>query len=125
MRGAAKLVELRKQGKTPALVFLDADSERLPFADWDLVDPAGAPTNVMHMQPDAGERASRTDLRCLVGLTVYVSGLDAKRVHALRDAAIAAKAKRVIASVQQQVGHGEWIAFQTIEVTDTEQAWPN
>ncbi|MEQ1692334.1 MAG: hypothetical protein ABMA00_13670 [Gemmatimonas sp.] len=126
MRGAANLIEMRKRRKAPAMIFLDADKERLPFPDWELHNVAGERTNIMHLQPEPGESLGRLDLRCLVGMVVVISGKDAARVHAVRDAAIAAKAKRVIATVQQQVGHDEWVAFKTIEYTDTaEKRWLN
>lgn len=119
MRGASRLIEMRKRRQAPSVVFLDADAVRLPMPDWELCDVAGQPTNIVHMQAEQGETLRRIDLRCLVGLTVCISGLDSARVHTLRDAAISAKAKRVIASVQEQIGRDEWIAFKTIECTDT------
>ena len=122
MRGAQALVAMRKARQVPAVVWLDAETERLPFADdWPERSPVQA-----YLQPAFGEIPRRVDLRCVVGLTVYVSGPNRERVHALRDAAIEANAGRVIASVLTPRGSGEWIAYLLDETTDTEGmlTWP-
>lgn len=122
MRGLQALVAMRKAGKVPGVVWIDAESEDLPFADdWPEQSQEHA-----HLQPANGESLRRHDLRCVIGLTVYVSGPYRERVHALRDAAIEAKAKRVIASVLIPRGSGDWTAYHLDETTDTEGVltWP-
>jgi hypothetical protein len=113
MRGADDLVSMRKRGAVPSVVWIDAETEYLHLP---------ASQEHAHLQLADGESAHRADMRCVVGLTVCVSGPDANRVHALRDAAIAAKAKRVIASVVT-LRTGHWIVD---EVTDTAgfMTWP-
>ncbi len=127
MRGADRLVSMRKSGHVPAIVWLDAEEDPLPFAEgWPDDKWLEHAQTHSHLQLSTGERAVRADMRCVVGLMVYVSGPNAERVHALRDAAIAAKAKRVIASVLTPRGSGEWIAYHLDETTDTAGVltWP-
>jgi hypothetical protein len=94
MRGHHALIEMRTQGYAPACVWLDVNEPRLPMPDdWQENSPRDA-----HLQLEARDRLSTLDLRCLVGLRVFVYGDVAKLVGATREACIAAGAKRVIAA---------------------------
>lgn len=117
MRGHEKLVAMRHAGYVPDSVWIDTDAERaLPMpGDWHAIDNRKA-----HLQTEPGEKAWRIDLRCAVGLICYVDGSRALEVRAMRDACIAAGAKRVIATVMRRLGAGEFITFELIEMTDTD-----
>lgn len=117
MRGQRALEAMRRRGRVPDSVFIDVDDSRLRMADdWQVHTPALAMLSPLRDKP------SQADLRCVVGLTVFVSGADLKLVHAMRDACIRAQAARVIATTC--VPRGE--VFDCIEVSDTEGkfTWP-
>lgn len=116
MRGHLALIAMRQRGAKPDLVWLETNPERDPCCDdWLEITPKHA-----HLQFDPEESPARVDLRCVVGLTVSISGSNLKRVRATRDACIAAGAKRVIASTTRQIGNDEFPAFQVMELTDTD-----
>ncbi len=114
MQGHTRLIEMRLAGYVPDWVFIETEPNSLRLADdWHEMDNTKAV-----LQLDAADR--RPDLRCVAGLPCYVEGSDIHRVHAVRNACIAANAQRVIAAVLRRVGSGEWVAFNTIETTDTD-----
>jgi hypothetical protein len=116
MRGHEALIAMRRQGAVPDVVWIDTDLARLPMADdWLEVTPRHA-----HVQLDPADSPARVDFRCVIGLTVSISGDDLKRVRATRDACVFAGAKRVIASTTKRIGRGEFAAFQLVELTDTD-----
>lgn len=99
MRGHKALVAMRLKGRKPAMVWFDADYPKLPMADdWQEDRPDHA-----HLQIDRHENVETLDLRCLVGLTVFVDGQDVRRVVAVRDACIKAGAERVIAYAPEHI----------------------
>ena len=117
MIGADALIARRTHGAPPGIVWLDADAAPVPDGE----------DNDAHAHLWLGKsNPRRVDLRCVIGLTVHISGPDRETVFALRDRCIAAKAQRVIASVLTQVSFGEWPAFRLDECTDTlgQIQWP-
>jgi hypothetical protein len=103
MRGHKALIDMRSKGWKPSLVWLDADSPKLPMTDdWDMVSPMHA-----HLQLQATDRLATLDLRCLVGLTVFVDGNNTQRVIEARDACIKAGAERVIAYTADHISDTE------------------
>lgn len=117
MRGFEELIAMRKRRFVPSMVWINTDSENtLPLAsDWHEFDN----TNTQ-LQTEPGDKARSLDMRCVIGLPCYVQGNVKAEVLAMRDACIKAKASRVIAAVMRQIGHGEWIAFQVDECSDTQ-----
>jgi hypothetical protein len=114
MLGQARLIEMRLAGHVPDWVFIETEPNGLRLAEeWHTMDNTKAV-----LQLDVADK--RPDLRCVAGLSCYVEGSDIHRVHAVRDACIAANAQRVIAAVLRRVGSGEWVTFNTIETTDTD-----
>lgn len=114
MRGHEPLIEMRKTGFVPDMVFLDVDVDAMEsWRDW----PANNNRNC-HILIEPTDK--RFDFRCFAGLRCYVSGhTDAKRVQAIRDALIDAGASRVIATTFEQVGRDEFIAYRVVDTTDT------
>ena len=117
MRGTEELIAMRKRRYVPSMVWINTDTgDQLPLAgDWHEFDNRNA-----QLQVQPGDRARHLDMRCVVGLPCYVQGNVKAEVLAMRDACVKAKASRVIAAVMKQIGHGEWIAFQVSEMTDTQ-----
>lgn len=122
MRGQTQLEATRRRGYVPEVVFIDADSKPVRRVDA-MFDPLAGGAARLGLLP--GESPARVDLRCVVGLVVHVSGTDANRVQAMRDAAIAAGASRVISATTERTNQG-WQPFRTVELTDTAglESWP-
>jgi len=117
MRGQQPLVEMRRQGARPEMVFIDTDApeQALPWwAQWQECQPGLCEIDVTKSDP-----LNRLDFRALVGLNVYVHGMDPKRVRVVAASVIEAKAKRVIAACMKRIEYGGEIAFQTLWVEDT------
>ena len=113
MRGQEKLIEMRKAGSVPKWVWIDTEPDAVEcWREWAELDPTHA-----CIQIEIGDK--RPDLRCVVGLNCYVQGNSRERVFELRDDCIKAGAARVIASVMQRFGEGEFTAFRMLECTDT------
>lgn len=115
MRGHEPLIEMRKTGFVPDMVFIDIDTDALEsWRDWPEANNQNA-----HILIEPTDR--RFDFRCFVGLRCYVSGdVNKARVHAVRDALIEAGAERVIASTFEKLGKDEFVAYRVIECTDTD-----
>jgi hypothetical protein len=93
MRGHQALIDMRSRGYTPRIVWFDLEPARMPMAgDWQVNSPSHA-----HLQLEPADRPATLDLRCLVGLTVAVSGPDESLVKRVAAACKQAKAERVIA----------------------------
>lgn len=114
MRGHEPILDMRRRGQKPALVFLDTIPDRSPsqlWREWPEVQPA-IPT--VWVQDD--DAVHLLDLRFLVGLPVVITGTDAARVDALQAAALEAGAVRVVSNV---------VAFnpdaEILSITDTKQ----
>ena len=116
MRGQQQLEAMRMNGFAPSVVFIDTEPGTSLADDWHTLNP-----HIAHLQIGPLEKP---DFRCVVGLTVCIFGDDAKRVKAIRDGCIEAKASRVITSSAEPyelpgVPSGR-ICHRTSEVTDTE-----
>lgn len=117
MRGVEPLIAMRRRGKRPAVVFIDADAgpRALPsWAQWQNVDGSMADVDI-----EASESLLRIDWRPFVGLTVHVSGSNADRVTAIAKQLTEAGAKRVVSSLVRQIGVDEFVAFETVWIRDT------
>lgn len=110
MRGHEHLIQVRRNGYAPEWVFIDlADPANMrEWADWRDTHPDKA--SLLIEDSDV-----RPDMRCVAGLKVFIQGDDAARVHLVRDACIAVKAKRVIANVTRT----HFSEFAVVETTDT------
>lgn len=110
MRGHTPLIAMRKAGFVPDWVFVETGPDVLEaWRDWPAIDNSRA-----QVQIEPTDR--HLDVRFAVGLLCYVAGDDAKRVHQVRDALIAVKASRVIASVfERRPREG----FVLVECSDT------
>ena len=121
MRGADALRELRRDGYAPNLVIIDLEEDWLhSWREWDRLNPT-----IAKLAPTPGEAPARADLRCVFGLTVFVTGEDKAAVRAWRDACVAARARRVIAAVTRCVNPSappEFHRFDTDDLTDTSDA---
>ena len=113
MKGHDQLIAMRQSGVVPDWVFIDTDYPDVlrQWEHWTHKDNAKA-----HLLVE-GER--RPDLRCVVGLPVFVQGIDHARVLQIRDACIAVGASRVIAAAMTQHGRGEFTKFLTEHLSDT------
>lgn len=95
MRGHEGLIEMRRRGVVPAIVFLNTEADSFgETRDWHIHNPATATVLI-----ESKDRPETLDLRFLVGLLVKVDGSDQRLVERVTKACIAAKAARVIASV--------------------------
>lgn len=122
MRGHDALIAMRMRRVVPDMVFVETDADRLgQAAHWHHENPHHA---ALVIEP--GDKPHRLDLRCLAALPVMVCGSDATRVHAVAQACREASARRVIATVCQPIGRGEFARMQLVEATDTEEIlqWP-
>ena len=86
MRGHDQILASRRRGLAPKAVHL-ADT---------------APLWVGHVQYEPEDIPKLADLRFVVGLLVFVTGLDSERVSAWAQACEAAKARRVVTAVFEQ-----------------------
>jgi hypothetical protein len=110
MRGHQALLELRRGGLRPGLVFVDLVAEHSPItADWQTWGKQA------HLAVLETEPIRTLDLRCLVGLHVIASGLDAERVARLHEACKAAGAARVVSMVLRW--HGDEV--RTVHTRDS------
>lgn len=115
MRGHTALIAMRQRHRRPGIVCVDIDHDDLRcWRDWHLVQPS-----VAQVQIDPDDSPELLDLRCLIGLTVLVTGSDADRVHAIAQAAQGHEAARVITACLAQDHRGDW---HVTESTDTLEA---
>lgn len=121
MRGQAPLIDMRRSGERPSIVFIDTDAgpQALPrWAQWQEND-----RSMCHLDIQSGEALLRIDFRPLIGLMAHVSGSNEARVRAVANLVKEAGAKRVISSCVQRIGHDdEFVAFKTLWIEDTEEA---
>lgn len=118
MRGHEPLIAMRRAGKVPGAVFIDVDVQPnlrpVPaMLQWQHVNPT-----LVDIEIAIDEPIHRLDLRFLIGLTVHVSGCEHHRVEGVRDACIAAQARRVIASFMVKDHSPE--GYSVAHITDTE-----
>lgn len=117
MRGHQHLVTMRRAGRIPRDVWVDTVAQTCdPYRDW----PRWSESAHVLVEPD--DSVGRLDLRCLVGLTTWVTGQDQERVRAVADACVKAGAGRVMTAVVDCSG----VYPETVSMTDTEGVcvWP-
>jgi hypothetical protein len=121
MRGMQPLIDMRRRGFKPAVVFLDVDggARNLPaWAQWQNCHP-----HLCEIDIERTDAIERMDLRPLVGLTVMVSGAVDARVKRVAEMATEAGATRVISTLMDLVHRGEEITAKAIWVHDTQGAF--
>lgn len=95
MRGHQPLIDMRRAGKAPRSVFVDAfEDHSQAWRDWPTVNPAAPQIEILPT-----EMLSGLDLRFVVGLIVILTGHDAARVAKVREACFEAGATRVVSAV--------------------------
>lgn len=119
MRGMQPLIDMRRDGLRPAVVFVDVNAgpEALPeWAQWQEVDPGLCDIDI-----EPSESLLRIDWRPFVRLTVHVSGANPERVRKVAKLIQEAGAERVISSYVRVVGDGskDFTAYLTEWVCDT------
>lgn len=102
MHGHEPLIALRMSGHVPASVHVDADGvlPRRITRSWPVQIHPGSRIHA-HLCIGPREPVSMLDLRCLVGLRVFVHGANVHRVAEVAKACAAAKAREVYAAVAQ------------------------
>lgn len=103
MRGHEGIIDMRKQGKRPSIVFLNdyPCAEQLDWRQWG--DHA---TVEVH-----GDQPESLDLRCLIGLRVSISAATVERAKRLMEACKQAGAVMVAAGVVEVIAgrhEGVW-----------------
>lgn len=113
MRGHTQLIAMRKRRHRPTFVSIDVAADRNPWL-YDHWHEQGLQAYLLVEHTDPVERL---DLRCVVGLLVFVDGSidDRQRVVAVYEAAVAAGASRVLGALHRR--HGEELA--PVEYMDT------
>ena len=106
MKGHERIVEARRAGRAPALVFVDVSRDLFngPDSAWPTV------------QIDPADPLRRLDLRFLVGLRVVVQGDDVARVGDVFEAVKAAGADHVL-------GHAHRVSRFGAETVQTWNSW--
>lgn len=96
MLGHEYLINMRKRGYKPRSVWV----EMLPMNSFakSLIRPAIKNDIDIHLELRDIETVNRLDLRCLMGLIVYVNGPNDETTQAVADACLKAGATKVIAS---------------------------
>ena len=92
MRGHSAAIDMRRQGFTPRMVFIDLGDA----SDWPSLWPANCPHRA-HVEIDDDEPISGLDFRFCVGLKVVVQGKDMARVRLVSEACLEAGAGEVTA----------------------------
>jgi hypothetical protein len=111
MRGHEPLIAMRLQGICPETVHVNVDMPLKPWVTRAWAEEAHR-TGAIHAEiaVEPSDAVHRLDLRCLVGLPVFVLGDDPQRVGAVFTACVKAGAKRVISNDNQSMrdSEGEW-----------------
>jgi len=96
MRGNEHLIAMRNKGYKPRSVWVEC----LPMNSFakSLLSPHIKNDMDIHLDARDIVAASRLDLRCLMGLNVYVNGPNDETTQAVADACVKAGAVKVIAS---------------------------
>jgi hypothetical protein len=96
MRGNEHLIAMRNKGYKPRSVWVEC----LPMNSFarGLIRPCIGNDMDLHLEPRDIETANRLDLRCMMGLNVYVNGPNDETTQAVADACVKAGAVKVIAS---------------------------
>lgn len=95
MRGHEPIVAMRRRGKKPAMVFIDAfETASQCWREWPARD-----LSMPQVEVSEHEALSGLDLRFVVGLRVFVMGHDERRVESIKSLCLEAGAARVVAAV--------------------------
>lgn len=115
MTGHEALIAMRKRGYVPRVVFIDTTPDHLSMQrEWTDVNRSHACINIAESDSLAG-----LDLRCVVGLSVVVSGESLSRCKAVGLMSEQAGAKRIIVNVTRPLQHGAWPRTELLYCTDT------
>lgn len=122
MMGHEQIIEIRKRGLLPILVFVDTNHTGIVDEEQRL---AGDDSAMLWVEP--GDNVARLDLRFMVGLQASVTGDNAERVAEVAAALVKHQARRVMAAVMRKVRGGEYLRYEVVSQTDTEGVfeWPN
>ena len=100
MRGHTEIIQMRKAGRKPALIFLN---------DWPLNTKWREPTDSLEVSI-MDEKPQHADLRFLIGLRVSISCNTEARAKAFFEAAKSAKAE-IVASGWSESPKRNWFGF--------------
>jgi hypothetical protein len=123
MRGHDRIAERRRSRDKPAMVWVLCDGYSVGMTRLQAL--GCALPDVIELKHS--DNPKRLDLRCLIGLTVEVSGSDQARVGAVARACVAAGAAQVIAVAQTVTPRGEEFDVHTDRITFTNEEvelWP-
>lgn len=114
MRGHQPLIAMRRNGKKPRLVCINAHAVDASLLEWNRWVET-LPIAQVEILPT--ESVASLDLRFLVGLPVVVDGHDISFVRRLHDACIAAGASTVLSAVVERKGKYRWEVTEMMEKT--------
>lgn len=117
MRGHEPLLAMRRAGFAPQAAWLGLDANPL-WRDWPLYGSHA------QIEIELGEAINRLDLRCLVGMQVWIDGSDERRVLDLHTACLNAHAKRVLSAVNKPNYRGEPTVARMLD-SDESCTWPS
>lgn len=124
MRGSEHLIAMRSAGYKPRSVWV----EMLPMNSFakSLIRPAIKNDIDIHLELRDIETVSRLDLRCLMGLSVYVNGPNDETTQAVADACLKAGAIKVIASFfDLSKRERDWLVKMTTTTSEgVRTTWP-
>jgi hypothetical protein len=124
MRGHEALVAMRKAGALPSknAFVTDMPTPLSVMAAWERWEAQDQLAQLLpSIDIDPSDDPARMDWRCLVGLTVHITGFDSNRLDAIVTAIEQCNPKRVIASLHDKA------TGEAIRISDTEGniEWPN
>lgn len=124
MRGQEHVIAMRERGFKPRSVWVEC----LPMNAFakSLIRPGIRNEMDIHLEPRDIETANRLDLRCLMGLNVYVNGPNDDSTQKVADACLKAGASKVIASFfDLSKRERDWLVKMTTTTTEgVKTTWP-
>jgi hypothetical protein len=123
VRGHEPIIELRRRGQRPVMIWIDCDGYNPGFA---ALARMGFPVDD-HVELQATDQPHRMDWRFVTGLVVKVDGSQERRVAAVARACAEAGARQVIAawSTVQPRGEEFDVTVHRITFTNDELSeWP-
>lgn len=125
MRGNDYLIAMRQQGYKPRAVWV----EMLPMNAFakSLIRPGVCNDMDIHLDTRDIETVTRLDLRCLMGLNVYVNGPNDETTQSVADACLKAGAAKVIASFfDLSLREPQWLVKMTTTTPEgVGTTWPH
>lgn len=110
MRGHLPLIAMRRRGLRPAMVDFSLGLDSMGcWKDWQ------SWTSTAHVEVQPDDRIALLDLRFVVGLWVFVSGIDRARVESLHEACKAAGARSVMSALMAFDKHDELTTVERFE----------